>query len=261
MNLDQSIALGVATIHLVLTALVIAPGTHALVLGTLIAVYVAVFLLGRFLSPRRPGMSGIAASLGGGLLIGFSTLSGMSEVTTSGIALMTFGIVAAGLLWSSLSWTPPPPNPPFTLWSAWKDGWVLAKLLCMIAAIPVLLASFTLLAEVGRKALYILWLFPAYFVAATCIATIFWFLQRISHRSTGIYLIGFLGAPCIFAVLTPVVTVFRSHSWNPDYLPALYLLAAPVGGVGHVMGKLKVPRLGTPRRKSRTDRSNHRERR
>jgi hypothetical protein len=94
----------------------------------------------------------------------------------------------------------------------------------LIASIPIGLA----LLSGSKEVMQILWVYPAYFIGAFAVAVTVWSLQGLRQYATGRYLIGVIGASCVYGAVMPVVAATRDR---PESLGRSVLLVLVLGGL------------------------------
>lgn len=222
-DVDSRVAISVAALYLVLSAVLLPLRAYPHALGVGTAVFAVVVVIARTVGRGKiHGMSVFAVAVGSAVVL---VVPAFSARRAAAVPLAVLGVQAAVLLWAAGRWNPRPPADERTpLREAWVTGALAGTGLSAIATIPIAIGFLT----DGLSAAPMLLVYPGYFAGTLSAATVYWLLQRVTHLAVGRYLIGVLAGFCVYAAMAPIVLLLKEE---PIDIWLMVLLASIPGSI------------------------------
>ncbi|HEX8452333.1 MAG TPA: hypothetical protein VF647_09570 [Longimicrobium sp.] len=222
-DVDSRVAISVAALYLVLSAVVLPLRAYPHALGVGLAVFVVVVLIARTVGPGKVhGMSVLAVAVGSAVVL---VAPAFAARHAAAVPLAVLGVQATVLLWAASRWNPRPPAKKRTpLRDAWGVSLLAAAGLSAIATIPIAIGFLT----DGWGAAPVLLVYPGYFAGTLTAATVYWLLQRVAHLAIRRYLIGVLGGFCVYGAMVPVVLLLKEEHFD---VGMMFFLASIPGSI------------------------------
>jgi hypothetical protein len=202
---DLPIAIALLLCYLVLVLGLLPPDAYPLMLGGgVLLVIGTAFAAGVWPGTAAPAGSLMVVSFVASAVLVMPNFPAMGGSHPLAPPLGFLGAQVITLLWVALRWPPWRRSSTRTsLGEAVLFGAIAAVLLSVVASIPIAIALVVEPEEVGA----ILWVYPAYLAGALAASLLYWLLQGVAHRPTGLYLIGVLGGACVYGAIAPVVSL------------------------------------------------------